>query len=117
MINAGVGAEVAAAIQADSETFIRLEAPVLRVAGWSIHNPLMFEAFNIPDVASKSPERLRKSFEVANFLQGYMMALKRLLNTNSKSPLRPSMVSYCSMSSSILTAAHGVSFSDTEKRS
>ena len=53
MINAGVGAEVAAAIQADSETFIRLEAPVLRVAGWSIHNPLMFEAFNIPDVARK----------------------------------------------------------------
>ena len=55
MINAGVGAEVAAAIQADSETFIRLEAPVLRVAGWSIHNPLIFEAFNIPDVASEYP--------------------------------------------------------------
>jgi 2-oxoisovalerate dehydrogenase E1 component beta subunit len=53
MINAGIGAEVAAAIQEDPQTFIRLEAPVARVAGWSIHTPLIFEAFNIPDVASK----------------------------------------------------------------
>lgn len=51
MVNAGIGAEVAAAIQEDSETFVRLEAPVARVAGWSIHTPLMFEALNIPDVA------------------------------------------------------------------
>ncbi|KAI1345314.1 thiamine diphosphate-binding protein [Xylaria sp. FL0043] len=51
MINAGVGAEVSAAIQGDAETFLRLEAPVARVAGWSIHMPLMFEKFNIPDVA------------------------------------------------------------------
>ncbi|KAK2075120.1 hypothetical protein P8C59_009272 [Phyllachora maydis] len=51
MVNAGMGAELAAAIQEDRETFIRLEAPVLRVAGWSIHSPLVFEAFNIPDVA------------------------------------------------------------------
>ncbi|KOS17296.1 2-oxoisovalerate dehydrogenase subunit beta [Escovopsis weberi] len=51
MVNAGVGAEVAAAIQEDPETFVRLEAPVARVAGWSIHNPLMFEKFNVPDVA------------------------------------------------------------------
>lgn len=51
MINAGVGAEVSAAIQGDAETFLRLEAPVTRVAGWSIHMPLMFEKFNIPDVA------------------------------------------------------------------
>lgn len=53
MVNAGVGAEVAAAIQEDKDTFIRLEAPVARVAGWSIHNPLLFERFHIPDVASK----------------------------------------------------------------
>jgi 2-oxoisovalerate dehydrogenase E1 component beta subunit len=53
MVNAGVGAEVAAAIQEDSETFVRLEAPVARVAGWSIHTPLVFEQFNQPDVASK----------------------------------------------------------------
>ncbi|KAI0449899.1 2-oxoisovalerate dehydrogenase beta subunit [Xylaria acuta] len=52
MINAGVGAEVSAAIQGDAETFLRLEAPITRVAGWSIHTPLMFEKFNIPDVAN-----------------------------------------------------------------
>ncbi|TAQ90287.1 hypothetical protein B7494_g1375 [Chlorociboria aeruginascens] len=51
MVNAGIGAEVAAAIQEDKETFLRLEAPVMRVAGWSIHMPLVFERFNIPDVA------------------------------------------------------------------
>ncbi|KAL2146774.1 hypothetical protein VTI28DRAFT_2609 [Corynascus sepedonium] len=51
MINAGVGAEVAAAIQEDPDTFIRLEAPVARVAGFSIHTPLMYETFNAPDVA------------------------------------------------------------------
>lgn len=53
MINAGIGAEVAASIQGDKETFLRMEAPVTRVAGWSIHMPLMFEKFNVPDVASK----------------------------------------------------------------
>ncbi|KAJ4293756.1 hypothetical protein N0V88_005264 [Collariella sp. IMI 366227] len=52
MVNAGVGAEVAAAIQEDPETFIRLEAPVARVAGFSIHTPLMFEMLNAPDVAN-----------------------------------------------------------------
>jgi len=50
MVNAGVGAEVAAAIQEDPETFIRLEAPVSRVAGWSINNPLLYEKFSLPDV-------------------------------------------------------------------
>jgi 2-oxoisovalerate dehydrogenase E1 component beta subunit len=53
MVNAGVGAEVAASIQGDQETFLRLEAPVKRVAGWAIHMPLMFERFNVPDVASE----------------------------------------------------------------
>ncbi|KAK4463812.1 F-actin-capping protein subunit alpha [Cladorrhinum samala] len=52
MVNAGVGAEVAAAIQEDAETFVRLEAPVARVAGWSIHTPLLYEQFNAPDVAN-----------------------------------------------------------------
>ncbi|PSS03438.1 transketolase [Coniella lustricola] len=51
MVNAGVGAEIAAAIQEDPETFVRMEAPVLRLAGWSIPTPLLFEKFNIPDVA------------------------------------------------------------------
>ncbi|KAK4147508.1 2-oxoisovalerate dehydrogenase e1 beta subunit [Dichotomopilus funicola] len=52
MVNAGVGAEVAAAVQEDPETFVRLEAPVARVAGFSIHTPLLYEALNVPDVAS-----------------------------------------------------------------
>ncbi|KAI1078112.1 thiamine diphosphate-binding protein [Whalleya microplaca] len=51
MVNAGIGAEVAAAVQEDPDTFLRLEAPVARVAGWSIFTPLMFEKFNIPDVS------------------------------------------------------------------
>ena len=53
MVNAGIGAEVAATIQGDEETFFRMEAPVQRVAGWSIPTPLIYEKFNFPDVASK----------------------------------------------------------------
>lgn len=52
MVNAGVGAEVAATIQEGA--FLRLEAPVQRVAGWSTHMGLVYERFNVPDVASKS---------------------------------------------------------------
>ena len=59
MVNAGVGAEVAAAIQEDPETFVRLEAPVSRIAGWSIPTPLLYERFNIPDVASESSQHER----------------------------------------------------------
>ncbi|KKA30049.1 hypothetical protein TD95_001523 [Thielaviopsis punctulata] len=51
MVNAGIGAEVAASIQEDEKTFIRMEAPVQRVAGWSTHTGLMYERFNMPDVA------------------------------------------------------------------
>ena len=53
MVSAGIGAEVAASIQEDKETFLRLEAPVMRVAGWDTHMGLMYEKFNVPDVASK----------------------------------------------------------------
>ncbi|CAK3887439.1 2-oxoisovalerate dehydrogenase subunit beta, mitochondrial [Lecanosticta acicola] len=49
MVNAGVGAEVAATIQ--EGCFLRLEAPVQRVAGWSTHPGLAYEKFQIPDVA------------------------------------------------------------------
>ena len=52
MMNAGVGAEVAATIQ--EKAFLRLEAPVKRVTGWATHTGLMFEQFVIPDVTSKS---------------------------------------------------------------
>ena len=48
MINAGVGAEVAATIQ--EKAFLRLEAPVKRVAGWSTHMGLVYERLNVPDV-------------------------------------------------------------------
>lgn len=51
MINAGVGAEVAATIQEDA--FLFLEAPVQRVGGWATHMGLIFEKFNVPDVTSK----------------------------------------------------------------
>ncbi|KAK4964259.1 hypothetical protein LTR66_012387 [Elasticomyces elasticus] len=49
MVNAGVGAEVAATIQ--EGCFLKLEAPVQRVAGWTTHMGLIYERFNIPDVA------------------------------------------------------------------
>ncbi|EER23845.1 hypothetical protein D8B26_002000 [Coccidioides posadasii str. Silveira] len=49
MMNAGVGAEVAATIQEGA--FLRLEAPVKRVTGWGTHCGLIFEKFNLPDVA------------------------------------------------------------------
>lgn len=49
MVNAGVGAEVAATVQ--EGCFLRLEAPIQRVAGWSTHPGLAYEKFNIPDVA------------------------------------------------------------------
>ncbi len=52
MVNAGVGAEVAATIQEGA--FLTLEAPVQRVAGWCTHMGLTYERFNIPDVTSES---------------------------------------------------------------
>lgn len=51
MVNAGVGAEVSAAIQEGA--FLRLEAPVRRVASWSTHPGLAYEDVNLPDVARK----------------------------------------------------------------
>ncbi|CAG8130407.1 unnamed protein product [Penicillium olsonii] len=49
MVNYGVGAEVAATLQENA--FLRLEAPVKRVAGWSTHTGLSYEQFILPDVA------------------------------------------------------------------
>ncbi|KAL2044913.1 hypothetical protein N7G274_002688 [Stereocaulon virgatum] len=48
MVNAGLGAEVAATIQEGA--FLRLEAPVQRLGGWATHMGLVFERFNIPDI-------------------------------------------------------------------
>jgi 2-oxoisovalerate dehydrogenase E1 component beta subunit len=51
MVNAGVGAEVAATIQ--EKCFLKLEAPIQRVAGWSTHTGLVFEKYILPDVVRK----------------------------------------------------------------
>ena len=56
MINAGIGAEVAASIQEGA--FLHLEAPVQRLGGWATHMGLPFERFNIPDTTRKSFQRL-----------------------------------------------------------
>ena len=53
MVNAGVGAEVAATIQ--EKAFLNLEAPVQRVAGWSTHLGLAYEKLTIPDTTSMFP--------------------------------------------------------------
>ncbi|GME23608.1 2-oxoisovalerate dehydrogenase subunit beta [Neofusicoccum parvum] len=60
MINSGVGAEVAATIQEGA--FLRLEAPVQRVAGWSTHMGLTYEKFNVPDVV-RIYDAIRKTIE------------------------------------------------------
>ena len=51
MVNYGVGSEVAATIQ--EQCFLRLEAPVQRVAGLTTHMGLAFEKFIVPDVVRK----------------------------------------------------------------
>ncbi len=51
MVNAGIGAEVAATIQTGA--FLKLEAPVVRLGGWATHMGLVFEKFNVPDVTRK----------------------------------------------------------------
>ncbi|KAF9246390.1 pyruvate dehydrogenase [Melanogaster broomeanus] len=43
----GVGGEIAAEIQ--KRAFLRLEAPVKRVAGWDVPAALQYEKFNMPD--------------------------------------------------------------------
>lgn len=60
MLNAGVGAEVAATIQEGA--FLTLEAPVQRVAGWATHMGLVYERFNLPDV-TRIYDAIKKSIE------------------------------------------------------
>lgn len=60
MQNAGVGAEVSAAIQEGA--FLKLEAPVQRVAGWATHTGLVWERFVVPDVA-RIYDAIRKTIE------------------------------------------------------
>ncbi|KAI1494841.1 2-oxoisovalerate dehydrogenase beta subunit [Biscogniauxia mediterranea] len=87
MINAGIGAEVSAAIQGDPDTFLRLEAPVSRVAGWSIPTPLLYERFNVPDVALTS------------------LMLQQPARKNKTSKLRPGMASVLSTIESFVEGA------------
>ncbi|KAF9483794.1 pyruvate dehydrogenase [Pholiota conissans] len=46
-MTAGVGAEISAEIQ--KRCFLKLNAPVKRVAGWDLPNALQYEKFHIPD--------------------------------------------------------------------
>ena len=75
MMNAGVGAEVAATIQ--EQAFLRLEAPVKRVAGWATHTGLVFEKIIIPDVTSKSRFSPVTCVYVLTSVQECMMQSKR----------------------------------------
>lgn len=86
MVNAGVGAEVAATIQ--ENCFLRLEAPVQRVAGWSTHVGLVYEKFLMPDVVRKFDFNLCTQIgaEYSNHdIQAYMMRSKRQSITESHS--------------------------------
>ena len=56
MVNYGVGAELAAAIQESS--FLHLQAPVKRLGGLTTHTGLAWERFIFPDVASESPSHV-----------------------------------------------------------
>ena len=74
-MNAGVGAEVAATIQ--EQAFLRLEAPVKRVAGWATHTGLVFEKIIIPDVTSRSRSSPMKPVSVLTAVQECMTRSKR----------------------------------------
>lgn len=58
MMNAGVGAELAASIQEGA--FLKLEAPVGRVTSWTTHSGLIFEKFNIPDITRECYQRVNR---------------------------------------------------------
>lgn len=82
MMNAGVGAEVAATIQ--EQAFLRLEAPVKRVAGWATHTGLVFEKIIIPDVTSESRSFPTIYASVLTFIQECMTRLRRQSNIRHK---------------------------------
>ena len=76
MTNAGIGAEVAATIQEGA--FLRLEAPVQRVAGWATHSGLVFEKFNVPDVTRECNSSIHQLIELT-CIQGVYDAIKRTI--------------------------------------
>ncbi|KAJ3093150.1 hypothetical protein HK102_006066 [Quaeritorhiza haematococci] len=57
-LTGGFGAEIASTIQ--ERCFLRLEAPIQRVAGWDTPFPLVFEKFYVPTVI-RCVEAIRKS--------------------------------------------------------
>ena len=77
MVNAGVGAEVAASIQ--ESCFLRLEAPVARVAGWSTHTGLAFEKLNLPDITSECLDNQSALVDIFTNSLGIYDAMKRTL--------------------------------------
>lgn len=76
MTNAGIGAEVAATIQEGA--FLRLEAPLQRVAGWATHSGLVFEKFNVPDVTREFNSSIQQLTELT-CIQGVYDAIKRTI--------------------------------------
>ncbi|KAL9715339.1 2-oxoisovalerate dehydrogenase subunit beta 2, mitochondrial [Leucoagaricus gongylophorus] len=46
-MTAGAGAEISAQVQ--KRCFLKLEAPIRRVAGWDLPNAMQFEKFHVPD--------------------------------------------------------------------
>jgi 2-oxoisovalerate dehydrogenase E1 component beta subunit len=76
MTNLGIGAEVAATVQEGA--FLKLEAPVARVAGWATHPGLSYDKFNMPDIASKSDFELIFTIKLIDL--GIYDAIKRTLD-------------------------------------
>ncbi len=76
MLNAGVGAEVTATIQEGA--FLRLEAPVQRVAGWSTHTGLIYERFNIPDATRKPAQKQQTTSLI--LVSGVYDAIRRTIS-------------------------------------
>jgi 2-oxoisovalerate dehydrogenase E1 component beta subunit len=68
MVNFGVGAEIAATIQ--QHNFLKLHAPVGRIAGWTTHTGLSYEKFIFPDVASTyhTPMNVNIILTITNFV-------------------------------------------------
>jgi hypothetical protein len=95
MMNAGVGAEVAATIQ--EKAFLRLEAPVKRVAGWATHTGLMFEQFIIPDVTSKFLIPFACQYDTDNTrgLRCDQKDIRLLMRNSSRFKSKPNSLKLC----------------------
>ena len=78
MVNSGTGAEVSAIVQ--EKCFLQLEAPVQRCCGWSTHSGLIYERFNVPDVASMFSDAARNHLSnISNEFVGVYDAIRATL--------------------------------------